>query len=136
MAMLRSYLIRATYSWLVEHGLTPYLLINAEQQGVQVPEDYIDDGTIVLNASPDAVTNLNFLDNEIHFEASFNGEVFEITVPNTALLAIYSQETSQGLYANEDGVGMWVDEGDEDAEVDPTPVGEKPKKASHLRVVK
>jgi len=136
MAMLRSYLIRATYDWLVEHGFTPYLLIDAMHEGVQVPEDYVEDGKIVLNAAPDAITNMQFLESSIEFEASFSGVVWSIAIPHLALLAVYSQETSQGLYANEDSVGLWVDEGDDEAELDPSPVPAKSKKASHLRIIK
>lgn len=136
MAMLRSYLIRSTYDWVVDHGLTPYLLIDTEQDGVEVPDDYIEDGRIVLNAAPSAVNNWFYDNKQISFEASFGGVVWQIMLPLNAILAVYAQETSQGLYVNEEGLGLWVDEGENEADLDPTPVGEKPKKVSHLKLVK
>ena len=42
----RPYLVRAIYEWINDNLLTPYLLINAEEKGVFVPEQYIKDGQI------------------------------------------------------------------------------------------
>ena len=37
MAMLRSYVVKATYNWLVDHGFTPYVLVDTEYDDVIVP---------------------------------------------------------------------------------------------------
>ncbi|HEY4714512.1 MAG TPA: ClpXP protease specificity-enhancing factor SspB, partial [Aquirhabdus sp.] len=54
----RPYLVRAIYEWINDNLLTPYLLINAEEKGVFVPQQYIKDGQIVLNIAPHAVNQL------------------------------------------------------------------------------
>jgi stringent starvation protein B len=52
MALLRSYLIRSAYDWVVAHQLTPYLLVDATLDDVDVPEEYVDKGKIILNLAP------------------------------------------------------------------------------------
>ena len=38
----RPYLIRAIYDWIVDNDLTPYLLVNAEFVGVEVPQEHVN----------------------------------------------------------------------------------------------
>ena len=122
MAMLRSYLIDAGYRWLVEHDLTPYLLVDAEYDGVVVPEDFVeDDGKIVLNCAPGAIRDYECNHQAVTFRASFNGEVMNIYVPLDAVLGLYAEEAGQGLYMREDGYGIMVNEGDSEQERDPQP---------------
>lgn len=120
MARLRPYIVRATYEWLIDHDFTPYVLVDAEIEGVEVPWDYVEEGKIVLNLSPAAVYNFQLENDFIGFEASFSGEPQQIFFPMDAVLALYAEETEQGLYAHENGVGMLVNEGEE-GDLDPTP---------------
>lgn len=53
----RPYLIRATHEWICDNGLTTHLAVNAVYPGVEVPQDFVQDGQIVLNIAPRAVTN-------------------------------------------------------------------------------
>ena len=146
MARLRPFLVKATYDWIIFHGLTPYLLVDATCEGVEVPGEYIDEGRIVLNVSPMAVRNLQVEHQYLSFEASFSGESWQIYVPTEALRAIYARENSQGIYArDEGGLGMLVNEGEEGEDPDPS-AGEEEAEAesntaakrarSKLRVVK
>ena len=48
----KPYLIRAIYDWIVDNELTPYLVVDAMADYVQVPQEYIEDGKIILNISP------------------------------------------------------------------------------------
>ena len=48
----RPYLLRALYDWIVDSGETPNILVDAEMYGVVVPQEYVQDGQIVLNISP------------------------------------------------------------------------------------
>lgn len=135
MAMLRAYLLQSTYDWLNKHDLTPYLLVDAEEEGVLVPEVYVEDGQIVLNIAPSAIQSWDLNNNLISFDASFNGEVYSIEVPVQAVLGLYAEETSQGVYAHEHGLGLIVNEG-EASELDPKPEDKSKKVAPFLRVVK
>lgn len=121
MARLRAYLAEATYDWIVDQGFTPYFLVDAEIEGVEVPVDYVEQGKIVLNASPDAVQHLDFAEGYIGFQASFGGNAMQVFIPDDALLAIYSRETNQGIYAREGSLGMMVNEGETEADLDPNP---------------
>src|SRR5690606_15507338 len=51
----RPYLVRALHEWILENDCTPYILVNAFEKGVEVPQNYVKDGQIVLNISPIAV---------------------------------------------------------------------------------
>ena len=102
MAILRSYLLKATYTWLVDHNFTPYLLVNTNYQGVDVPSQYIDeDAKILLNISPKSIINFNCDDTKIEFLTTFNGEMISIIIPIKAVLQLYSSETNQGIYMQE-----------------------------------
>jgi stringent starvation protein B len=124
MARLRAYLVQATYDWLVDHEFTPYLMLDAQDPEVDVPEEYIDDGRIILNVGPEAIRGLTIDPDFLAFSASFSGEPLDIYAPIEAVLALYSKETGQGVYAREDDYGMWVNEGETEEDLDPFPADE------------
>ena len=98
MTSQKPYLLRAIYDWIVDNNLTPYLLVNATIDGVQVPHDFINDGKIVLNIDPGAVRNYH-ADNEwISFSARFSGKAMELFIPIQAVQSIYSKENNQGMF--------------------------------------
>ncbi|WP_290907117.1 ClpXP protease specificity-enhancing factor [Halomonas sp.] len=93
----RPYLARALYQWLVDNDLTPYIVVDAEQPGVEVPRQFVQNGQIVLNLSPGAVRDL-FMENEaLGFSARFGGQPMRVMVPNSALVAIYARENGVGM---------------------------------------
>jgi stringent starvation protein B len=121
----RPYLIRAIHEWIVDNSMTPHLLVNAQAAGVQAPQQYAENGKLILNIAPQAVTNLN-LDNEIiFFNARFSGTPMDVAVPTAAVLAIYARENGQGIVFNED-------EGDNE----PPPTTDKGSSRPTLKVVK
>ena len=94
----RPYLARAIYEWICDNQLTPYLLVDATQTGVHVPQQHIKDGQIVLNIVPHAVHQFQMDNDAIFFSARFGGVPQEIYVPMSAVLGIYSRENGQGLF--------------------------------------
>lgn len=125
MAMLRAYVLKATYNWLVDHGFTPYVLVDTEYDDVVVPTNYIDeDKKILLDLSPQAVQDLNITDNHITFEATFDGEPVSVNIPMEAALEVFSKETEQGMYAREFGYGITINEGEDDETANPKKLGE------------
>ncbi len=133
----RPYLLRAIYDWISDNGLTPYVLVDATQAGVDVPQQSIKDGQIVLNLAVQAVKNLDLGDDRISFSARFGGVSRQIVVPMQALLAIYAQENGQGMmFPVEEDNGPPPDgtSADDTAPAD----DKKPERRSgaHLRVVK
>lgn len=102
MTSSRSYLIRALYDWILDNNCTPYVLVDATRDGVDVPAQYVKDGQIVLNVSPSAVVDLKISDDDLRFNARFSGVATDVYVPIQAALGIYARENGQGmLFENE-----------------------------------
>lgn len=97
MTPLKPYLIRSIYEWIVDNQLTPHLLVNAEDTNAVLPEEFIEDGKIVLNIRPEAIQGLTLGNEEIQFNARFSGKPTHITTPTTAVLAIYAKENGKGM---------------------------------------
>lgn len=125
MTPLKPYLIRSVYDWIVDNNLTPHLLVSANNNKGNLPEDYIEDGKIILNIRPQAVEALSLGNELIEFNARFSGKPMTITASVNAVLAIYAKENGKGLVFDQENNG-----GDETPPEQPTPV--KPS----LRVVK
>lgn len=103
MTSLRPYLIRSLHEWILDNGLTPYLLVDAEHENTAVPEQFVQDGRIVLNLRPEAIQNLNLGDSGIDFHARFGGVSMHVEIPVSAVLAIYAQENGKGMIFDDDG---------------------------------
>lgn len=93
----RPYLVRALNEWILDNNCTPYILVNAFEKGVEVPERYIKDGQIVLNISPIAVQGLVIRNEGIEFNGRFGGIPTHVYVPTAAILGIYAKENGQGM---------------------------------------
>lgn len=123
----RPYLIRALYDWIVDNGMSPYVLVNAEDEQVVVPRQFVEGGKIVLNINPTAVQNLELGNGFVEMDARFSGTPMHISVPVMSVLAIYARENGKGM--------VFTDEDDDGGEPPPSPDEEKSKRPS-LRVVK
>ena len=103
--MLRISLLKETHNWIINNNLTPYLLINSKYKNCIIPNDKInEDGIVLLNISFNAVNNVEFISNFIHFHASFNSKILIIKVPTKNVLRLYSLETLQGFHMINDKV--------------------------------
>lgn len=93
----RPYLARALYEWLLDNELTPYVVVDATQPGVEVPRQFVQNGQIVLNVAPTAVRDL-FMENQaMGFNARFGGQPMQVMIPTPALIAIYARENGAGM---------------------------------------
>src|SRR5690606_23420976 len=93
----RPYLIRALSEWILENDCTPYILVNAFEKGVEVPQNHVKDGQIILNISPIAVQGLVITNDRIEFNGRFGGVPTRVIVPIAAILGIYAKENGQGM---------------------------------------
>lgn len=125
MTTSRPYLIRAIHEWLLDNAMTPYMLVDIEGEGVDVPRQHGQNGKIVLNISPHAVEGLMLGNDAIGFRARFGGIATDVYVPANSVLAIYSKENGRGMVFSEEEDGSEPD--------DPSP--EHPGRPS-LKVVK
>jgi len=106
MTSSRPYMVRALYEWIIDNDMTPYLLVDAGVTGVQVPQQFIEDGKIVLNISPSATEGLIIGNQLIEFSARFSGAEQIVSVPTDSVMAIYARENGQGmLFADENEQG-------------------------------
>lgn len=128
MTPLKPYLIRAIYDWILDNNLTPHLLVNAEDPNALLPQQFVQDGRIILNIRPAAVEALSLGNEAVEFNTRFSGKSTYINAPISAIMAIY---------AKENGKGMVFEIEDSQNDEPPPPQPEKPKKAKPaLRVVK
>lgn len=97
----RPYLLRAIYEWALENGLTPHIVVTADAPGVDVPQQYVQDGKITLNISAQAAKDLSIGDTNVLFSARFGGQTKQITAPVSAILAIYARENGEGIVFGE-----------------------------------
>lgn len=98
MTSSKPYLIRALYEWIVDNSLTPYMVVDAQSEGVMVPQQHVNkDGQIVLNVAPQAVVDLKLDGDSVRFNARFGGISTDIFVPGHAVLGIYARENGQGM---------------------------------------
>ena len=119
------YLVKAIKEWIQDNGLTPYLVINAEGNDVEVPNEHVQDGKIVLNVSPSAVRNFYAGNDGIEFSGRFSGVAREIFSPIGAVV---------GIFAKENGKGMWFSD---QPEPSPTgPEGGEIKSKPKLKLIK
>ncbi len=121
----RPYVLRALHEWILDNGMTPYILVNAEVQDVVVPPQYVNDGKVVLNIAPRAVRELHMGNDFVSFSARFGGAPFEVYVPQNAVLAIYAKENGKGMIFPE-----------EEAEPEEEQPSEPEDKRPHLKVIK
>jgi stringent starvation protein B len=98
----KPYFIRAVYDWVVDNDLTPYLLVNAEYPEVEVPQEYVNGGRIVLNISPKACRGLHLENDRIVFTARFSGRTTQVFLSPAAVLAIYAKENGRGMEFGEE----------------------------------
>lgn len=119
----RPYLLKALYNWIVDSECTPHIIVDATEVAVEVPQQFIEDGKIVLNIAPQSVDSFSMDDDAVSFNARFGGQPMQVYVP------IYAVE---GIYARENGAGtMFVAEPvydalNKDAKVQPEKVKKKP----------
>ena len=99
------YLLRAFYEWIVDNDLTPYIVVDATNELVEVPQEFVKDGQIVLNVSPSACVNFSLDLDGLSFQARFSGQPRRLSMPCEAVMAIYARENGAGtVFATEEDV--------------------------------
>lgn len=93
----KPYFIRALYEWILDNNCTPYIVVDATLPFVEVPEQFITEGKIILNILPSATHDLYLGDEWITFSARFSGVSQEINIPLGSVAAIYAQENGEGM---------------------------------------
>lgn len=92
----KPYLIGAFYDWISDNELTPYIVVDVNVYGVEVPMAYVNDGQIVLNISSSAIGSIIMGETAIEFSARFGGKLEHLVAPYGAISAIYAKENGAG----------------------------------------
>ena len=129
----KPYLIRAIFEWCTDSGYTPFLSVKVDAN-TRVPLEYVKNGEIVLNISPDATQHLAIGDDLVAFSARFNGVARECSVPMTAVIGISARENNQGLFFPPEPSVVAEDAMTPDTE--PTPPAPAPSGKRRLQIVK
>ncbi|OGT43523.1 MAG: ClpXP protease specificity-enhancing factor [Gammaproteobacteria bacterium RIFCSPHIGHO2_12_FULL_40_19] len=131
MTLSRPYFLRALHEWIVDNAMTPHLMVDATLPGVNVPQQYVKDGKIVLNIAPDAISNLSLANDWVNFDARFSGVVHRIRLPILSIAAIYAVENGRGMVFENEELG-----GDDAPPENQSPTTSKSNGRPSLKVVK
>lgn len=112
----RPYLARALYEWLLDNEQTPYIVVDAGKPHVKVPQQFVQNGQIVLNIAPAAVRDLMIDNAAVTFGARFSGQPMQVVVPMDALIAIYARENGVGMVFGQEPVMPSFSDGEEETE--------------------
>ena len=121
----KPYLLRALNEWILDNGQTPYIIVDIHADCIQVPEQAIQDGKLVLNIAPEATRKLELGNESINFQARFSGSPFNIYLPMDAVMAIYARENGQGMM-----FAHGKEQVEEEKTIDESPPG------PHLKLIK
>lgn len=132
----KPYLVSAVYEWIVDNDCTPHVLVKADYAGCIVPQEFVQDGQIVLNVAMMAVKSFVMDKEALSFSARFKGVEQSVYVPIGAVLGIFARENGQGMMFEADPEPV-KPEVKAETEVNPEP--ETPPKSNvkpFLKVVK
>jgi len=120
------------HEWMNDNGLTPHIVVDVTQAGVQVPRQHVQDGKIILNVSYDATEDLQLDNHQLTFSARFGGVAHNVIVPADAVLGIYARESGQGMVFTEDEQSTPATDRDGDGGGG----DDEPPGRGHLKVIK
>ncbi|MDC0053264.1 ClpXP protease specificity-enhancing factor [Gammaproteobacteria bacterium] len=135
----RPYLLKAFFDWIVDNQCTPYVIVDANYIGVEVPQEFVSDGQIVLNIAPRAVTNFEMNNEAVYFSTRFGGMPVDLYLPLFSITGIYAQENGKGMMFEPDETEeppppLKSSKSNQQSNIDDQKASAKPKPA--LRVVK
>ncbi len=97
MTPLRPYLLRSLYEWIEANGMTPYILVDAQAEGLSAPMEHASNNQIIFNIATPATNGLHLGDQWVEFNARFGGISKQVQVPMAAIQAIYANENGRGI---------------------------------------
>lgn len=97
MLSIRPYLFDAYYNWIIDSGMTPYLVVDTTFSGVIAPLQYAVDGELTLDISEDLVDDLRIENDALICVAHFEEGPVELYLPIWSLVSLYALETEIGL---------------------------------------
>ena len=127
----RPYLLRAIYEWIIDSGDAPFLLVNANEKMVDVPAEFVKDDKIILNIGAAAVGRLELGNDAVRFTARFDGVERDVSIPMSAVMAIYGRESGRGIMFGQDDDGPQISD-----DLEPGKAGRPRRGKPKLEVIK
>lgn len=93
----KPYMMRAIHEWCIDNALTPHLMVVVNER-TRVPKAFVKDGEIVLNLSYSATKDLAIENDAVVFSARFGGVAQNLYIPIDAVRGIYARENGQGMF--------------------------------------
>lgn len=90
-------MMRAIHEWCLDNALTPHLMVVVNDR-TRVPKAFVKDGEIVLNLSYSATKDLSIDNVAVVFSARFSGVAQSLYIPMDAVRGIYARENGQGMF--------------------------------------
>lgn len=131
----KSYLLRQTYDYIVDRGLTPYIQVFVNQY-TDVPMEFVLNHSITLNIGPVATSSLLFDQQSITFQARFSGALRCVCVPIGHVIAIYARENTELLLTFEVEEQLTYPAQNASVSVDDQVREKKSSNRPHLKVIK
>jgi len=110
-------------------------MADAEMPNVSVPPQYIEDSTIVLDISPQAVQKLLINNETIECDARFDNAIRHIYIPIKAVIAIYAYEDEENSAITFEFEALALEEGPSPDDGPSPPKPPRPSKPQ-LKVIK
>ena len=93
------YLINAIYQWCLDSQLSPHILVvNNENLALQLPKNFSNSKELVFNVSNTAVKNLTIDEQNVKFNARFNGIACSLNIDIKNILYIFAKEINDGVF--------------------------------------
>lgn len=131
----KSYLLRQTYDYIVDRGLTPYIQVFVNQY-TDVPMEFVLNHSITLNIGPVATSSLLFDQQSLTFQARFSGALRSVCVPIGHVIAIYARENTELLLTFEVEEQLAYPGESASLSIDDQDKEKKSSKHPHLKVIK
>ncbi|SUO97263.1 stringent starvation protein B [Suttonella ornithocola] len=127
----KPYLLRAIYQWIIDNNCTPHLVIAYPKAGwvSGVPNQFLENDTLVLNISPTASPDITIENEVIYFSTRFSGTPHNVSVLIESVVGLFAKETQQGM-------GFDVSPNLENGPKKLEKFESLKKTASHLKVIK
>lgn len=130
------YLLRAIYEWILDNNMTPYIVVDAANSDIVVPDILSTNDQIILNIYPDAVRDLQLLNDSVSFSARFSGVSHSIFLPIESIKAVYAKESGRGIIFDQEMEIDAAEPDDDDSSTDQDTKSDNQSKRSHLRLIK
>lgn len=99
MRALNYFLFNAVYSWILELGETPMVIVDLTNPNVLVPAQLRSQygEQVTLNLSLNATHQMQFNDSTVNCGMSYNQRRCNIEIPYDAVIALYGKESQRGM---------------------------------------